>query len=82
MSDDRQALLEEFQRRLGYSFRRPELLERALTHRSYANERGLDENYERLEFLGDAVLVVLVQPTSAGWTRTTSASSSWATRKE
>ena len=56
MSDDRQALLEEFQRRLGYSFRRPELLERALTHRSYANERGLDENYERLEFLGDAVL--------------------------
>ena len=53
---DRDALLRRFQQRLGYSFRRPELLDRALTHRSYANERGLEENYERLEFLGDAVL--------------------------
>ncbi|MFQ5350936.1 MAG: ribonuclease III [Thermoanaerobaculia bacterium] len=53
---DRQAQLRRFEERLGYRFRRPELLERALTHRSYANERGLAENYERLEFLGDAVL--------------------------
>lgn len=45
--------------RLGYRFRRPELLERALTHRSFANEQGLEENYERLEFLGDAVLGML-----------------------
>jgi ribonuclease III len=45
-----------FERRLGHRFRRPELLELALTHRSYANERGGDEHYERLEFLGDAVL--------------------------
>ena len=37
--------------RLGYAFRRPELLRRALTHRSF----GADHN-ERLEFLGDAVL--------------------------
>jgi ribonuclease-3 len=51
--DDPLAALEE---RLGYRFRRRELLARALTHRSYANERRLGENYERLEFLGDAVL--------------------------
>jgi ribonuclease-3 len=42
--------------RLGYRFRRRELLERALTHRSFAYENGLAYNYERLEFLGDAVL--------------------------
>lgn len=43
---------------LGYHFERPELLEQALTHSSYANERlqgALDCN-ERLEFLGDAIL--------------------------
>lgn len=41
---------------LGHRFRKPELLERAVTHRSWANERGSEEHYERLEFLGDAVL--------------------------
>ncbi len=44
--------------RLGYRFRQPELLERALTHRSLANEDatgGVMDN-ESLEFLGDAVL--------------------------
>ena len=43
---------------IGYSFKNPELLDRALTHSSYANEnraRRLGSN-ERLEFLGDAVL--------------------------
>ena len=44
---------------LGHRFRRPELLEQALTHRSYANEQGLPGHYERLEFLGDAVLAAL-----------------------
>ncbi len=53
---DRDDLLRGFEDRLGYRFRRAQLLERALTHRSYANENGLEENYERLEFLGDAVL--------------------------
>ena len=53
---DRDALIARLEERLGHRFRRRELLERALTHRSFANERGLDENYERLEFLGDAVL--------------------------
>src|SRR6266550_5299730 len=47
---------------LGYSFRDPALLQAALIHTSYVNERpgrGLESN-ERLEFLGDAVLGVVV----------------------
>jgi ribonuclease-3 len=48
--------LKLFQQRLGARFRQRALLETALTHRSYANEQGLGDNYERLEFLGDAVL--------------------------
>jgi ribonuclease-3 len=49
-------------RALGYSFRDPALLQAALIHTSYVNERpgrGLESN-ERLEFLGDAVLGVIV----------------------
>lgn len=38
-------------RQLGHDFARPELLQRALTHRSYSAEHN-----ERLEFLGDSVL--------------------------
>ena len=49
------AALDDLQRRLGHRFQRPELLARALTHRSY----GADHN-ERLEFLGDAVLSLAV----------------------
>ena len=47
-----------FQQRLGYTFRNLDLLERALTHKSFSNEnRELrSPNNERLEFLGDAVL--------------------------
>lgn len=37
--------------KLGYVFRQPQLLQRALTHRSYAPEHN-----ERLEFLGDSIL--------------------------
>lgn len=37
--------------KLGYVFKQPELLQRALTHRSYAPEHN-----ERLEFLGDSIL--------------------------
>lgn len=44
------------ERRLGYRFRDRELLERALTHRSVAGKR----NNERLEFLGDAVLGMVI----------------------
>jgi len=48
--------LQSVQEALNYRFADSGHLERALTHRSYANELGLTENYERLEFLGDAVL--------------------------
>jgi len=48
--------LKLLQQRLGTRFRQRALLETAVTHRSYANEQGLGDNYERLEFLGDAVL--------------------------
>ena len=45
------------QDRLGYVFRDRSLLENALTHSSYANERrGSASSNERLEFLGDSVL--------------------------
>lgn len=44
------------EKRLGHRFKRPDLLDLALTHRSWANEKGEPEHYERLEFLGDAVL--------------------------
>ncbi len=47
--------LEKLQENLGYSFKDINLLKTALTHSSYANERGVTCN-ERLEFLGDAVL--------------------------
>ncbi len=48
--------------RLGYRFKDRHLLESALTHRSYAYERGGPDpdDYERLEFLGDALLGLLV----------------------
>lgn len=46
---------------LGYHFIRPELLEQALTHRSYSVEHGIDAmDNERFEFLGDAVLELVV----------------------
>jgi len=54
--------LAELQRSLGVSFRELSLLEQALVHSSYINENpgfGLASN-ERLEFLGDAVLGVVV----------------------
>ena len=43
---------------IGYSFNDKKLIKRALTHSSYANEQRInkDGDYERLEFLGDAVL--------------------------
>jgi ribonuclease-3 len=46
--------LSGLERRIGYSFSNPELLQVALTHPSAAV--GSDNHYERLEFLGDAVL--------------------------
>ena len=45
---------------LGYTFESPALVSLALTHRSYAADRDLTVSYERLEFLGDAVLQLVV----------------------
>jgi len=53
--------LKELERRLGVAFPRYELLHQALIHKSFANEqhlRGFDN--ERLEFLGDAVLELVI----------------------
>lgn len=53
--------MKELEAKLGYTFQNRKLLEHALTHSSYANEHreGLTSN-ERLEFLGDSVLGMVV----------------------
>lgn len=50
--------LHEFEQKIGYQFQNIRLLQQALTHSSYANEKRMSKlaNNERLEFLGDAVL--------------------------
>ena len=52
----------ELEDKIGYHFNDTSLLETALTHSSYANERKAQHipYNERLEFLGDAVLSVVV----------------------
>lgn len=54
--------LGDLEARLGYRFRNPALLTQALTHKSYLNETTEDASgdNERLEFLGDAVLDLVV----------------------
>lgn len=52
--------LKPLQDLLGYTFKNEELLNTALTHRSCLNEPGITESYERLEFLGDAVLEMII----------------------
>lgn len=47
--------LKKLEERIGYRFKDFSLLETAMTHSSYAHERNI-QSYERLEFLGDAVL--------------------------
>jgi ribonuclease III len=46
--------------RIGYTFRDRSFLERALSHRSWCAENGGNESNERLEFLGDSVLGLVV----------------------
>ncbi len=62
MTDEREEALHDLERRLGYRFADLGLLDRALTHASRANEEpspGRGDN-EALEFLGDAVLDLVV----------------------
>ncbi len=59
---EREKLLSELEQKIGYSFRSRALLDRALTHRSFANERTEErcQHNEALEFLGDSVLGLVV----------------------
>ncbi len=55
--------IEPLQERLGYRFRVPHIFLEAMTHRSYANENRRHFSFkdnDRLEFLGDAVLDLVV----------------------
>lgn len=45
--------------KIGYSFKNKKLIETAMSHTSYANERKGVESNERLEFLGDAILELI-----------------------
>lgn len=62
MSENEQYSIDTLERDLGYRFNKRELLEKALVHKSFANEKFGDPgaSNERLEFLGDAVLDLVV----------------------
>ena len=53
--------IDELEKKIDYTFLNKNLLKQALTHSSYANEQKIRKNgdYERLEFLGDAVLEMI-----------------------
>lgn len=59
MYRERKSVMKNVQEKIGYTFKNVNLLETALTHSSYANECK-KENNERLEFLGDSVLSVII----------------------
>ncbi len=52
--------LEQFQKIIGYRFKNEALLYEALSHSSFANEKKGRRSNERLEFLGDSVLSIVV----------------------
>lgn len=52
--------LEALQGALEYRFQQKELLRRAITHASFANEHGTARDNQRLEFLGDSVLGLVI----------------------
>jgi ribonuclease-3 len=60
MSDDTPTDFDAFQERIGHRFRDPELLRRALSHPSLQQDQPGADNNQRLEFLGDAVLQLVV----------------------
>lgn len=53
-------MFDELESKIGHRFEKPELLERAMTHSSCANELGLTADNEQFEFLGDAVLGFII----------------------
>lgn len=62
---DRLKKLKIFEKSIRYGFRNKFLLNQALTHKSYANEKNLgsSSDNERLEFLGDSVLGLVISHT-------------------
>lgn len=62
ISREREEILTKFQEKYNLKFKNLELLNKAFCHTSYTNENSLDiiNSYERLEFLGDAVLKLSV----------------------
>jgi ribonuclease III len=61
LTDARKEQLAALERALSYRFHRMELLNQALTHKSYVHEqREAAQHNERLEFLGDAVLGLVI----------------------
>jgi len=61
LADERTAELTKLELALGYRFRRLDLLNQALTHKSVVHERSVcTQHNERLEFLGDAVLELVI----------------------
>jgi len=59
---DRLKKLKIFEKSINYGFRNKPLLNQALTHKSYANEKNMEHSSdnERLEFLGDSVLGLII----------------------
>lgn len=51
--------MQELEKKINYEFKNKSLLSTALTHSSYANEKGGAPYNERLEFLGDSVLGII-----------------------
>lgn len=61
ISENRLRKIEEFEKKIGYTFKNKELIDVAFTHSSYTNEvRGNKMSNERLEFLGDSILDMIV----------------------
>ena len=62
MEKERKRALKTFQKKIRYRFKRLDLLDQALRHRSFAHEIHdvVCEDNERLEFLGDAVLDLII----------------------
>ena len=62
MTEERLRQITALEENLGWSFNDKTLLDKALTHRSYANENSGPSNAdnEKLEFLGDAVLQLII----------------------
>ncbi|MDO5048222.1 MAG: ribonuclease III [Anaerococcus sp.] len=61
ISKERLKKIEDFENKIGYTFKDKDLIDVAFTHSSYTNEvRGKKNNNERLEFLGDAILDMIV----------------------